>query len=64
MQMLPYWVVGAGVLAAVVIGIIVGGWLWILIAVAVIVGVVYLFADRRLRRNESPAERLTADPRA
>ena len=64
MQMLPYWVVGAGVLAAVVIGIVVGGWLWILTAVAVIAGIGYLLADRRLRRKESPAERLSADPRA
>jgi membrane protein implicated in regulation of membrane protease activity len=64
MQMLPYWVVGAGVLAAVVIGIVVGGWLWILTAVAIVIGVVYVIGDRRLRRRESPAERLTADPRA
>jgi hypothetical protein len=64
MQMLPYWVTGAGVVAAIVIGIIVGGWLWILTAVAVVIGVVYIAGDRRLRRKESTAERLTADPRA
>jgi hypothetical protein len=64
MQMLPYWVVGAGVLAAIVIGIIVGGWLWLLTAVAVVVGLIYLVGDRRLRKQESPAERLSADPRA
>ena len=64
MEMLPYWVTGAGVLAAVVIGIIVGGWLWILTAVAVVVGIVYVIGDRRLRRRETPGERLSADPRA
>jgi uncharacterized membrane protein YhiD involved in acid resistance len=64
MQMLPYWVTGAGVLAAIAIGIIVGGWLWILTAVAVVIGIVYIAGDRRLRRKESRAERLTADPRA
>jgi len=64
MQTLPYWVVGAGVLAAVVIGIVVGGWLWILTAVAVIAGVGYLVMDRRLKARESPEERLAADPRA
>jgi len=64
LQILPYWVIGAGVLAAIVIGIVVGGWMWILTAVAVVIGVVYVVGDRRLRRGESPEERMTSDPRA
>lgn len=64
MQLLPYWVAGAGVLAAVVIGIVVGGWMWILTAIAAVVGVLYVLGDRRLRRHESPGERMTSDPRA
>jgi len=32
--------------------------------IAVVVGVIYILGDRRLRRRESPGERLTADPRA
>jgi len=58
-----YWVIGAGVLAAIVIGIVVGGWMWILTALAVVIGVVYVLGDRRLRRSESPEERMTSDPR-
>jgi membrane protein implicated in regulation of membrane protease activity len=64
MEMLPYWVTGAGVIAAIVIGIIVGGWLWLLTAVAVVIGVVYLIGDRRLKQRETPGERLSSDPRA
>jgi membrane protein implicated in regulation of membrane protease activity len=63
MEMLPYWVTGAGVIAAIVIGIIVGGWLWLLTAVAVVIGVVYLIGDRRLKQRETPGERLSSDPR-
>jgi membrane protein implicated in regulation of membrane protease activity len=64
MQVLPYWVTGAGVVAAVVIGVILGGWFWLLTAVAVVAGAIYVAGDRRLRRRESRGERLSADPRA
>jgi membrane protein implicated in regulation of membrane protease activity len=63
MEVLPYWVTGAGVLVAVVIGIVVGGWMWLLTAVAIVLGVVYVVVDRRLRREETPQERLSSDPR-
>jgi membrane protein implicated in regulation of membrane protease activity len=63
MEVLPYFVTGAGVLAAIIIGIVVGGWFWVLTAVALVVGAVYVAGDRRLRRRESPEERQAADPR-
>ena len=62
MQVLPYWVVAAGVVAAIVIGIVLGGWAWILVAVAVVIGIAYLLADRRMRRHEGPGERLSSRP--
>jgi Flp pilus assembly protein TadB len=64
MEVLPYWVVAAGVLAAVAIGIIVGGWMWVLTAVAVVVAVGYIALARNLSRKETPGERLSSDPRA
>jgi hypothetical protein len=63
MQVLPYFVVGGGVLVAVVIGIVVGGWAWILVPVALVIGVAYALADQRMKRGERGGERLAADPR-
>jgi hypothetical protein len=63
MEVLPYWVTAAGVLAAVVIGVIVGGWMWLLTGVAVVAGAVYIAGARRLSRKETPGERLSSDPR-
>jgi membrane protein implicated in regulation of membrane protease activity len=62
MEVLPYFVVGGAVVASIVIGIVLGDWFWMLTVVALIVGVIYVVGDRRLRREESPPEREAADP--
>ena len=60
MQYLPYFITGGTLLVA-LLGAFVTGEFWILVFVPV-VGIPYILLDRKLKEDESPEERLAAEP--
>ena len=60
MQYLPYFITGGTLLVALLGAVVTGEW-WILLFVPV-VGVPYVLLDRKLREDETPEERLAAEP--
>ncbi|MDP9400609.1 MAG: hypothetical protein M3P39_06620 [Actinomycetota bacterium] len=60
MQYLPYFITGGTLLVALLGAAVTGEW-WILAFVPV-VGIPYVLLDRKLKEEETPEERLAADP--
>jgi Flp pilus assembly protein TadB len=61
MQNMPNFVVGAAVVAALVIAIVLGSYGWIAFGVALAVAIAFFFFDRRQRAREGSGERLAAE---
>ena len=59
-QYLPYFITGGTLLVALLGAVVTGEW-WI-VAFVPVVGIPYLLLDRKLKHDESPEERVAAEP--
>ena len=57
MQYAIYWVFAGVLVVALIAAIVVGGWMWIAPALAVVVAGGYALADRRMKARQTAEER-------